>query len=116
MDESNLTMFGKEFITSTRDRSIQHLESLLKQEIKAPSLQGVQHKISLMDVEEKELLHLLGMMIVDNTLFNVLMMFEELEDKLTLLAYHENIVESSDGLAGELFTDAGWISKFSQFK
>ncbi|MBC2200185.1 hypothetical protein IA938_00100 [Listeria welshimeri] len=116
MDESNLTMFGKEFITSTRDRSIQHLESLLKQEIKAPSLQEVQHKISLMDVEEKEFLHLLGMMIVDNTLFNVLMMFEELEDKLTLLANHENIVESSDGLAGELFTDAGWISKFSQFK
>ncbi|MBC1374864.1 hypothetical protein [Listeria farberi] len=116
MDESNLTMFGKEFITSTRDRTIQHLESLLNQEIKAPSLQDIQHKLSMMNEEEKEFLHLLGTMIVDNTLFNVLTMFEESEDNLTLLANHENIVESSDGLAGELFTDAGWISKFSRFK
>lgn len=36
MDKSNLTMFGEEFITSSRDRSIRHLNSLLNQEIKAP--------------------------------------------------------------------------------
>ncbi|EFS6814276.1 hypothetical protein JR617_000290 [Listeria monocytogenes] len=55
-------------------------------------------------------------MIVDNTLFNILTMFEQSEDKLTLLANHENIIEASDGLAGELFTEDGWISKFSQFQ
>ncbi|EAC5859280.1 TPA: epimerase [Listeria monocytogenes] len=114
MDKSNLTMFGEEFITSSRDRSIRHLNSLLNQEIKAPSLQDIQYKLSTMNEEEKEFITLLGVMIVDNTLFNVLTMFEQSEDKLTLLANHENIVETSDGLAGELFTEDGWISKFSQ--
>ncbi|HDA9566156.1 TPA: hypothetical protein O5567_000822, partial [Listeria innocua] len=54
MDKSNLTMFGKEFITSSRDRSIRHLNSLLNQEIKAPSLQDIQYKLSTMNEEEKE--------------------------------------------------------------
>ncbi|MCD2224146.1 epimerase [Listeria cossartiae] len=116
MDKSNLTLFGEEFITSSRDRSIQHLNSLLNQEIKAPSLQDIQYKLSTMNEEDKEFINLLGVMIVDNTLFNILTMFEQSEDKLTLLANHENIVEASDGLAGELFTEDGWISKFSQFQ
>lgn len=69
-----------------------------------------------MNEEDKEFINHLGVMIVDNTLFNILTMFEQSEDKLTLLANHENIIEASDGLAGELFTEDGWISKFSQFQ
>lgn len=45
--------------------------------------------------------------------FNFLFLFEE-DDKKEILVSGKNITEISDGLSGELFTEDGWISRFSK--
>lgn len=51
--------------------------------------------------------------IVDVSLHNMLFMIEE-NDDIELLFENENLKEISDGLAGELYTEDGWIDKFSK--
>jgi hypothetical protein len=55
--------------------------------------------------------------LVDSTLHNLLSFFEGAEDFMIAFKEDENnlvdLNEISDGLAGELFTDEGWISRFS---
>ena len=43
----------------------------------------------------------------------MLCMFEDHEE-LKLLLNEENLVEESDGLAGELYTEDGWIKRYSK--
>lgn len=42
-------------------------------------------------------------------------MFETSDDFL-ILSNDKNLAEISDGLCGELYTDDGWIGRFSQHK
>lgn len=44
---------------------------------------------------------------------NMLFMIEEHEE-IELLYKEENIAEKSDGLSGELYTEDGWIEKYSK--
>lgn len=44
---------------------------------------------------------------------NMLFMLEEHEE-IEMLYAGENIVEESDGLSGELYTEDGWIEKYSK--
>lgn len=47
------------------------------------------------------------------TIDNMLCMLEDNED-FALIKDGENIAELSDGLSGELYTEDGWISKYSE--
>ncbi|MCY2977121.1 MAG: hypothetical protein NTU79_00415 [Planctomycetota bacterium] len=55
--------------------------------------------------------------LVDSTLHDLLGFFEGAEDFLIAFKDEENnlvdLNKISDGLAGELFTEEGWISRFS---
>lgn len=46
--------------------------------------------------------------VTDLSIHNMLCMFEDHEE-LKLLLNEENLVEESDSLAGELYTEDGWI-------
>lgn len=52
-------------------------------------------------------------MVVDLSIHNMLCMLEDHSD-FSLIKDGKNIAELSDGFSGELYTEDGWISKFSE--
>ena len=51
--------------------------------------------------------------IVDLCMHNMMCLFED-HDEFKIIVGDENLAETSDGLAGELYTSDGWISRFSE--
>jgi hypothetical protein len=63
--------------------------------------------------EQKKLLEDIIPKVVDLSIHNMLCMFED-HNEFEIVKDGENIVEMSDGLAGELYTSDGWISQYSE--
>jgi hypothetical protein len=65
----------------------------------------------------RKLLEVFATDLMDSTLHDLLSFFEGTEDFLIAFQENENdlidLNEVSDGLAGELVTEEGWISRFS---
>ena len=51
--------------------------------------------------------------IVDLCIDNLLCMMDDYADDIKVQIGKENLSEISDGLAGELYTEDGWIQKYS---
>ena len=100
-------------MTSVRDRSIDRFEKIQSGSLKAPKAIELHDLLSQFSIEQQSIIKKLIIESVDNTIFNFLFMFEENEDKKILVS-DININEISDGLSGELFSDDGWISRFSK--
>lgn len=108
-----LNGFGASLMTSVRDRSIDRFEKIQSGSLKAPKAIELHDLLSQFSIEQQSIIKKLIIESVDNTIFNFLFMFEENEDKKILVS-DININEISDGLSGELFSDDGWISRFSK--
>jgi hypothetical protein len=70
-----------------------------------------------MTKEDVEILRDMAYRMVDLTIHNVLFMFEDspswkISNEQEMIT---SLSELSDGLAGELYTSDGWISKFSNY-
>lgn len=112
-----LNEFGELFIKQVRDNSISVLEKAIAGEMKAPADQVLHQKISSLSNEQIEILKETAYSMIDLTLHNILIMFEQ--SKAWVVSNPKGGVESlsvlSDGLAGELYTSDGWIQQFSKF-
>ncbi len=113
--------FGKELMYSVRDPSISRFEDILNGKLKSKELMELTNKLNDFNEPEREFIKKLVITVVDNVIYNFLNMLEENEDTLTLLVNNEggekeDIVGLSDGLSGELFTNDGWIGKFSHYR
>lgn len=108
-----LEEFGKTLISDVRDRTIRNIDSIVIGKMKDYSSQEMYKKISCMDINQKELINQLISMTVDFTLHNFLEMFESHED-IQLIINNQNLNLLSDGLAGELYTEDGWIQKYTK--
>ena len=114
-----LNNFGNTLIKDVYDNGIERYKKILSGNVKAPSL------IRLHDKLEKEL-------IINNSdtfdrfeqecltsiLHHFLWMIEQ-SDEFDLIAKTDegdiSLKEISDGLCGELYSDEGWISKYSAY-
>ncbi len=113
--------FGKELMYSVRDPSISRFEDILNGKLKSKELIELTNKLNDFNEPEREYIKKLVITVVDNVIYNFLNVLEENEDTLTLLVNNEggekeDIVGLSDGLSGELFTNDGWIGKFSHYR
>ncbi len=113
--------FGKELMYSVRDPSISRFEDILNGKLKSKELIELTNKLNDFNEPEREFIKKLVITVVDNVIYNFLNVLEENEDTLTLLVNNEggekeDIVGLSDGLSGELFTNDGWIGKFSHYR
>ncbi|WP_342562790.1 epimerase [Paenibacillus sp. FSL R7-0345] len=123
MDGSeNMNTFGELLINQVRDRTIEQWEKVLTGQIKSKRAVSVYEEARLkLDSPALEMVTGLVSQIVDSTLHNFLSLCEQ-EEKIKILfktydiekAEETNIVEISDGLAGELYTEDGWILKYSK--
>lgn len=108
-----LNDFGKVFIRDVRDRTIEDIDSLISGKYKTQKAINLSKFFSSLDSSTKLFFNEMIPIIVDYCLNNTLEMFEQNED-IELLMKNQNINLISDGLAGELYTEDGWIQRFSQ--
>ncbi|AIQ49128.1 hypothetical protein R70723_26885 [Paenibacillus sp. FSL R7-0273] len=121
--KEKLDDFGELVINQVRDRTIEQWEKILTGQLKSKRAVNVYEEAQLrLDGPALEMVTGLVNQIVDSTLHNVLDLFEQ-EEKIKLLfkgsgseedTGEVEIKELSDGLAGELYTEDGWILKYSQ--
>lgn len=117
MSKDVLEYFGKTLMTEVRDRAINQWEGNIEGRMKSKHSQEIFKKLQHLNIEEREYLKQLFSEVVDTTLHYLLTMIEE-NEKIEMIISTESgkplsIREISDGLAGELYTEDGWIHSFS---
>ena len=112
--------FGKSFIQCIRDEVYDDFKKITEGNVKTKSLQLLLEDYEKLSQENKILLERLVACYIDRSIFYTLRFFEcEGNNKN---GFHiskgkeNNIANISDGLAGEIFSEDGWISKFSRYK
>lgn len=112
--ENILDEFGKILIKEVRDNVVNAMNERIDGERKGITAQLIQKKIAILNNEQIEILKWLIPEIVDFSLDSMLFMFEGHPD-LQLVFQGVDLKEVSDGLSGELYTEDGWIQKFSKY-
>ena len=113
MNES-LEIFGKKFIERVRDDGIEYWEQVFENKMKDQGSKELHRLISDFKEEDQKIIMKLLIKTIDQSLHDILWFFETSE-KFSILdnETHEKLDEESDGLAGELYSEEGWIQKFS---
>ncbi len=120
--KETLEGFGKILMSEVRDESIEQYEMIVAGKLKSPRALAQHKKLSTFNSEQKCVIRDTVVDTVDGVLHFFLWMLEQHEDDIDLNfgecnpAQKENIRDISDGLAGELYTEDGWIAKFSSYK
>lgn len=112
MKDNTLDLFGELLIKQVRDETISEWDMILNGKMKGVTAKEVKNRISSFNQEQLEVLKWIVPQIVDLNLHNLLFTIEE-SDELFVAIDDKEIKEESDGLAGELYTEDGWIRRFS---
>lgn len=113
MNENILDYFGNKLMKEVRDETISSLDMMIDGKMKGITAQQVREKISTFNEEQLMTIKWLIPKIIDLNLHNLLMMIEQ-NDDIKVMVGDNDIKEDSDGLEGELYTEDGWISRFSK--
>jgi len=116
--KSSLDAFGSLLMKRVRDQVIFEWNGYIDGQMKGSTAARIQESLHLFDTRQIAALHQLIPEIVDTTLHHLLWMIEqEKAVNLTLSdkdgEVHE-LRDLSDGLAGELYAEDGWIARFSK--
>lgn len=109
-----LDEFGRLFIKNVRDEAIFKVKALLSGSLKGESADILQDR--LMAIGHEEILEEFGMFVVNEVVHDVLWYFEESEDYRLIGPSGRSLAQESDGLAGELYSEDGWIARYSGYK
>lgn len=115
MNKEILDLFGKMMMENVRDESIDMAELIISGKMKDKRMMSVINELQDVSAEQKEAYIKIAIRAVDITLSHF-MWFIEQEDKVDLIIRDDetySIKLISDGLKGELFSEDGWISRFS---
>lgn len=108
-----LSCFGEILIHEVRDRTIHGFDLRITGKMRDKSSQQLFEEIQEMDDSQRQLIAKIIPQIVDLSIHNMLCMIEE-QTNIDLKIEKESIAEISDGLAGELYSEDGWIQRFSK--
>jgi len=117
-----LDTFGQILISEVRDEALEEFQMTLQGTMKSAAALDLYQKLRSFNDEELSIIREVVLSSIDDVLHNFLWMLEQNEDDLELYcgdgkgSTKRNINELSDGLAGELYTEDGWIARFSKFK
>ncbi|MDB5123562.1 MAG: hypothetical protein JWP94_1691 [Mucilaginibacter sp.] len=114
-----LESLGKEIIENLRDLSIEEYLAIKKGSLKSRDAQNIYKIFSSVNKKDQDKIDKIVFNVIDRVLHNALWMFEQSKDftitDKNLISPNEDIVEESDGLSGELYSEDGWIEKYSKF-
>ena len=109
-----LNDFGKTLISEVRDTTIRNYIKMFDGTMNGLTARQVHEKLDRFNDEQMATVKWLLSKIVDTSLHNILFMLEQNKNELELLYKGLNINEISDGLCGELYSEDGWIEKYSK--
>ena len=109
-----LSDFGKIYIKEARDSSIERIFDLINGRLNTPESIRFSEVYSSLSENQKDDFKYLAILAVDSAIFRILRMTDQ---ELIDIKFCEclNVAQMSDGLAGELFGDKGWIKTFSDY-
>lgn len=110
--------FGQVIMTELRDKAIDFFELLVEGRWKAPGLQKLQAELQELNNEQIELVRKIVVKSLDTGIHDFLFKLQEqadFENDIEIKVQGIDVIQSSDGLHGELFTKDGWISTFSKY-
>jgi hypothetical protein len=119
MKSRELDRFGKLLMAKVRDDIREDIEMTIDGRMKDRD----SAEIRMLLAQHKDSLPVIQMLLayaVDSTIQKMLYMFEEMPDSLHLTIGGEpessvDLNSISDGLAGELYGEKGWIAKYSKY-
>ena len=113
-----LNQFGKLLMEEVRDGVIYDLHQIIEGNFVSEQNKYLQSIIKKSKIK-KEDLEIIVTEMIDKTIFSFLFMFD-MNEEFSIVANTgktvKNLAEVSDGLAGEIYSDEGWIKKYSQYK
>ncbi len=112
-----LERFGRLLMERVRDEAIYKFDATVRGDLRSARAKDMTKKLERFDEDDLRLVREIVLRTVDEVLHNVLFFFEE-SYELDVTCSSEggspvSLVECSDGLAGELYTEDGWIARFS---
>lgn len=115
-----LNLFGKVLMEYVRDITIHQMDSMVEGKIKTADSKEVNKLYETFTTEQKEWVAQLIERTTDTALHYLLFMLDQCENIDVLVSetaedksQQVNMREASDGLCGELYSDEGWIQKYS---
>ncbi|MBI9056213.1 hypothetical protein L3049_10045 [Labilibaculum sp. DW002] len=114
-----LDTFGRFIIENLFDQGIRKFQRLSNEEIKTPSLLTLQQNLRTFNKNEIEIIQELIIEIMTSSTHDFLFAIQEqtdLDENIQMNVENENVADLSDGLHGEIFTESGWVKKYSAFK
>lgn len=114
-----LNKFGELLMTEVRDQTIWLVDNILAGNINTTQSRMASTVVATLDDKQKELVDWLVPTIVDKSLHYLLYAFEQYDPEVAVIQYiaendGKNVIEISDGLAGEVYGSDGWIARFSK--
>ena len=114
-----LDLFGEEFIKVCRDRSINEYLKLKSGDMKSDQAKYIHGLIAPFSSSDKEKIDKIAMEMINRVVHNFMRLFDESNDfaitKKNKVDPDDDLASLSDGLAGELYGENGWIAKYSEF-
>ena len=118
MENDALNLFGKLLMEEVRDIVIAAYYDIIEDNFVSEESKYLRSMIKKYNLNNDGLEKFITEM-VDRTIFKFLFLFE-MNENFSITSNIDNtvvnLVEVSDGLAGEIFTEDGWIKKFSEYK
>lgn len=109
-EQADLDEFGVFLIRRVRDKVLDRFEMLLDGRLKGDDAARLRQVMGGVD---EETVRALAREAVDATLHCLLSSAEE-DERIQLLLNRTDVRVVSDGLAGELYGDHGWVTQFSK--
>ena len=117
MSQVALDKFGQLLIKRVRDEAVTDWKMMIDGRMKGASAEKVREFLGRLSEAEKKLFSQLIPGVVDTVLHHLLWTVEQESDLYVGVETDngiENLREISDGLPGELYSDEGWIARFSK--
>lgn len=116
---SDLDLIGEFLMARVRDSVIHDVHAIVSNEMRGALAESDRKAIAGWSGTGAELVDLVAPRVVDRALATLLQALEEQAETLCLAVRHGDnwvsVQELSDGLAGELYGDDGWIARYSSF-
>lgn len=113
-----LKRFGKFLVENLRDKGIDFAENLLKNHWKPSELKNIQAELQTLTDIQKETFRQAIVKTIDTAIHDFLFALQEQADlgnNIQIIVDGKNVVELSDGIHGEAYSDKGWYAKFSNY-
>jgi hypothetical protein len=117
MSQVALDKFGQLLIKRVRDEAVTDWKMMIDGRMKGASAEKVREFLGRLSEADKKLFSQLIPGVVDTVLHHLLWTVEQESDLYVGVETDngiENLREISDGLPGELYSDEGWIARFSK--